>query len=117
MLILVFTYLTAVKFTEPEPDRSKFPRVQFGSRSGANLAIVEGAPKFQRFMVATFLWESTLAGLRSFIMLYFIYSLHTLVVGSLLLGYVGVTYMVAGVASGLILPTSGDGRDSCAMDS
>ncbi len=57
----------------------------------------------QRFMVASFLWESTLAGLRPFIMLYFIYTLGaTAQTGALLLGLVGVTYMVAGLASGFL---------------
>jgi MFS family permease len=54
-------------------------------------------------MVATFLWESTLAGLRPFIMLYFIYTLGaTEQIGALLLGLVGVTYMVAALASGYL---------------
>jgi MFS family permease len=65
----------------------------------------------QRFMVATFLWESTLAGLRAFIMLYFIYSLGTTKqVGALLLGLVGVTYMVAGLLSGFLADRYGRAR-------
>jgi MFS family permease len=62
-------------------------------------------------MVATFLWESTLAGLRAFIMLYFIYALRTTEqVGALLLGLVGVTYMIAGVASGFLADKYGRSR-------
>ena len=65
----------------------------------------------QRFMVASFLWESTLAGLRPFIMLYFIHSLHTSEqAGGLLLGLVGVTYMVAGLASGYLADRYGRSR-------
>jgi MFS family permease len=46
---------------------------------------------------------ATLAGLRPFMMLYFIYTLgSTTQVGALLFGLVGVTYMVAAVASGYL---------------
>jgi UMF1 family MFS transporter len=57
----------------------------------------------RRFMIATFLWESTLAGLRPFMMLYFKYTLGSSTqIGALLFGLVGVTYMVAAVASGYL---------------
>ena len=62
-------------------------------------------------MIAAFLWESTLAGLRPFIMLYFIKTLgSTEQTGALLLGLVGVTYMVAGVASGYLADKFGRTR-------
>ncbi len=58
----------------------------------------------QRFMVATFLWESTLAGLRPFMMLYFTQDprLRRPRSARLLFGLVGVTYMVAALASGYL---------------
>ncbi|MFH0915582.1 MAG: MFS transporter, partial [bacterium] len=95
VLIMVFTYLTVVKIQEPEPELSRLPprqgilgelrRIWLSTRQSKDI---------QRFMVASFLWESTLAGLRPFIMLYFIYSLGaTAQVGALLLGLVGITYM------------------------
>ena len=104
LLILVFTYLIVVKIHEPEPERVYRP-----PREGlwVELKRIWNSTKeykgIQRFMVATFLWESTVAGLRAFIMLYFTITLGaTEQVGALLLGLVGVTYMVAGVASGYL---------------
>jgi MFS family permease len=104
ILIMVFTYLTVLKIHEPEPELSRLPR-----REGilSELRRIWQSTRqnkgIQRFLVANFLWESTLAGLRPFIMLYFIYSLGaTAQVGALLLGLVGVTYMVAGLASGFL---------------
>ena len=104
LLIMVFTYLTVVKIREPEPEFSQLPsrpslmeevkRVWQSTRQNRSI---------QRFMVASFLWESTLAGLRPFILLYFTKSLGaTEQVAGLLLGLVGVTYMVAGLASGFL---------------
>jgi len=104
LLILVLTYLTVMHVDEPEPERVYRP-----SRKGpwGEVARIWSSTRehkdIQRFMVATFLWESTLAGLRAFIMLYFYYSLGaTYQVGALLLGLVGVTYMVAGIVSGYL---------------
>lgn len=104
LLILVLTYLTVMHVEEPKPDRIyrsshrglwvEMTRIWSSTREHRDI---------QRFMVATFLWESTLSGLRSFIMLYFYYSLGaTYQVGALLLGLVGVTYMVAGIISGYL---------------
>lgn len=112
VLIMVFTYLTVVKIHEPEPEFSLLPprlsirgevkRIWYSTRQNKGI---------QRFMLASFLWESTLAGLRPFIMLYFIYSLGaTAQVGALLLGLVGVTYMVAGLASGFLADKYGRSR-------
>ena len=112
VLIMVFTYLTVVKIQEPEPELSRLPprqgilgelkRIWRSTRQSKDI---------QRFMVASFLWESTLAGLRPFIMLYFIYSLGaTAQVGALLLGLVGITYMVAGLASGFLADKYGRSR-------
>jgi MFS family permease len=104
LLIMVFTYLTVVKIHEPEPERSLLPPRQgiWGEIKRIWQSTRQNKP-IQRFLVASFLWESTLAGLRPFIMLYFIHTLgSTEQVGALLLGMVGVTYMVAGVASGYL---------------
>ena len=103
-LIMLFTYLTVVKIGEPEPETIFRPE-----RPGILVEIkriwrstIENKP-IRRFMVATFLWESTLAGLRPFMMLYFINTLgSTTQVGALLFGLVGVTYMAAAVASGYL---------------
>ena len=104
VLILGLTYWTVNKVQEPEPDRSALP-----AREGLVAEVrriwhsIRQYKEIQRFMVATFLWESTLAGLRPFIMLYFTHSLGVSVrTGALLLGLVGVTYLVAALASGFL---------------
>jgi MFS family permease len=103
-LMIAFTYLTVSRFQEPEPVASAVPQAQGLREVMRNVWVTTRANKsIQRFMVATFLWESTLAGLRAFIMLFFIYTLHASTqVGALLLGLVGVTYMVAGLVSGYL---------------
>lgn len=104
VLIMVFTYLTVSKIHEPEPDLSALPpRKGIWGELKHVWQSTRQHKSIQRFMVASFLWESTLAGLRPFIMLYFIYDLGaTSQVGALLLGLVGITYMIAGVASGFL---------------
>ena len=101
LLIMVFTYLTVRRFKEPEPEFDPTPRQGvWGEVKQVIRSTAQNKP-IQSFMIAAFLWESTLAGLRPFIMLYFINSLGASTsVGALLLGLVGVTYMIAGLASG-----------------
>jgi maltose/moltooligosaccharide transporter len=112
VLMIVLTYLTVVKFQEPEPERSHIgPRLGVWEEMKRVWRSTREYKGIQRFMVATFLWESTLAGLRAFIMLYFIYALGTTKqVGALLLGLVGVTYMVAGLLSGFLADRYGRSR-------
>lgn len=112
MLLILFTFITASEFTEPEPDMRNIPPrvglVEEGKRIWRSL---RAHPRIQRFMVATFLWESTLAGLRAFIMLYFVYALHTTTsIGADLLVLVGATYMIAGVAAGYMADRYGRSR-------
>jgi maltose/moltooligosaccharide transporter len=104
LLIMVFTYLTVVKIQEPEPEHLLLPpRASIWVEINRVWQSTRQTKGIQRFMVASFLWESTLAALRPFIMLYFIYTLGaTEQVGALLLGLVGVTYMIAGVSSGYL---------------
>jgi maltose/moltooligosaccharide transporter len=112
ILIMIFTYLTVVKIKEPEPERSLLPRREsiWVETKRVFESVRENKP-IRRFMVAAFLWESTLAGLRPFIMLYFINTLgSTEQTGALLLGLVGVTYMVAGIASGYLADRFGRSR-------
>jgi MFS family permease len=56
-----------------------------------------------RFLVANYLWEATVQGVRPFIMLFFLYVLGVEARGgALLLGWVGIAYIVGGVASGFL---------------
>jgi len=111
ILIMVFTYLTVAKIHEPVPEHNLPPRQGVWGEVKRVFTSVREDKAIQSFMVASFLWESTLAGLRPFIMLYFIYALgSTEQVGALLLGLVGVTYMVAGIASGYLADKYGRSR-------
>ncbi len=104
LMIIMFTYFTVHAFREPEPE-SFAPRVRQNVLGQLRRiwASTRQYPGIRRFMVATFLWESTLAGLRPFIMLYFHFALGaSYQTGALLLGLVGVTYMVAAVVSGYL---------------
>jgi maltose/moltooligosaccharide transporter len=112
LLIMGFTYLTVAKINEPEPDRSLLPprqgiwgevkRIWRSTRQNKDI---------QRFMVAAFLWESTLAALRPFIMLYFKFSLGSNTqVGGLVMILVGAMYMVGGIASGYLADKYGRAR-------
>jgi MFS family permease len=104
ILMMVFTYLTVTKIKEPEPERSLLPpRESIWGEMKRVFRSVRQDKAIQRFMLAAFLWESTLAGLRPFIMLYFLKNLgSTEQTGALLLGLVGVVYMVAGLLSGYL---------------
>jgi maltose/moltooligosaccharide transporter len=112
VLIMVFTYLTVTKIKEPEPERSRLPpREGIWGEVKRVLLSVRQDKAIRRFMMAAFLWESTLAALRPFIMLYFLRTLgSTEQTGALLLGLVGVTYMFAGLVSGYLADRYGRGR-------
>jgi maltose/moltooligosaccharide transporter len=105
LMIIVFTYFTVARIREPEPENAYRPVKRegpWGEIKRIWYQTMENKP-IRRFMIATFLWESTLAGLRPFMMLYFKFTLGSSTqVGALLFGLVGVTYMVAAVASGYL---------------
>ena len=104
LLIMILTYFMVRRIKEPEPEIVyRPPRQNILGELKTIWVSTRKHPGIQRFMMATFLWESTLAGLRPFIMLYFTRSLGaTEQVGALLLLLVGVTYMVAALASGYL---------------
>jgi MFS family permease len=112
VLIMLFTYLTVLKIREPEPDPYPLPpRGGIGGEMARIWRSIHRDRGIQRFMVASFLWESTLAGLRPFVLLYFINSLRASPqIGGLLFGLVGVTYMVAGLLSGFLADRYGRSR-------
>lgn len=105
LLIVFSTYFTVRGTREPEPELSSWARTKEGflAQLKSLWLSTKEYPGIRRFMVATFLWESTLAGLRPFIMWYFLLTLGaTVQTGALLLTLVGVTYMVAALASGYL---------------
>ncbi|MBN1629343.1 MAG: MFS transporter [Thermoleophilia bacterium] len=112
LLILIFTYFTVVRVKEPEPDRSLIPPRQGIWGELKRIAASTWADKrIRQFMVAAFLWESTLAGIRPFVVLYFKKALGaTEQTGALLLGLVGVTYVVAGLVGGYLSDKYGRSR-------
>jgi MFS family permease len=104
LIIVLSTYFTARAFAEPEPDVFARPPRQDVITQLKNIWIsTRKYPGIRRFMVATFLWESTLAGLRPFIMFYFHFTLGaSYQTGGLLMILVGATYMIAALASGYL---------------
>jgi MFS family permease len=104
LMIILFTYYTVSRIREPEPEQVFRPDTRGALAEVRRIwrQTIENKP-IRRFMVATFLWESTVAGLRPFMMLYFTVTLgSSFQVGALLYGLVGVTYMVAAIASGYL---------------
>jgi MFS family permease len=112
VMIMMFTYLTVTKVQEPEPDRSPMSARQGMWREiGRIFSSTWHDKNIRRFMVAAFLWESTLGGLRPFIILYFTESLGASEeAGPLLLALVGVVYVVAGLLSGYLADKYGRSR-------
>jgi MFS family permease len=104
LLIMVVTYVTVSKVHEPRGVSSEHP--EHGSLWGdmTRLWRATWANKpIRRFMVAAFLWEGTLAGLKPFILRYFQDSLGaSIYMSGLLFVEVGVVYLVAGLASGYL---------------
>jgi MFS family permease len=112
LIILMLTYITVTKINEPEPDRSSLP-----PRQGIGSEIVRVFRSMRQdrgiwpFMLSVFLWESTLAGLRPFLWLYFNRSLKASDnMWLLLLAMVGVTYVVAGLLGGYLADKFGRTR-------
>jgi MFS family permease len=104
VLVMLFTYVTVSKVTEPRPavvERQEHVSlwsevVRLGRATWANKRI-------RRFMVAAFLWEGTLAALRPFIVFYFTETLRaSFNMSGLILVEVGVVYLVAGLVSGYL---------------
>jgi MFS family permease len=112
VFIMVMTYLTVTKIREPEPVRSELPaRLGIWAEMKRIWRSTKEDKRIRRFMVAAFLWESTLAGLRPFIVFYFVVSLGASYnTSALLLGLVGVVYMVAGLISGYLADKYGRSR-------
>jgi maltose/moltooligosaccharide transporter len=104
LMILVLTYITVTNIQEPEPDRSALPpREGIWTEVRRVFRSVRQDKGIWPFLTAVFLWESTLAGVRPFIVLYFRRALGAPAeVWPLLLGLLGVTYVVAGLLGGYL---------------
>ncbi len=112
VMIMVVTYVTVTRIKEPEPDRSSLPPSQHVWTDVVRVFKLMGRDKgIWPFMIAVFLWESTLAGLRPFILKYFEQSLGASAqVWPLLMSLVGVTYVVAGLLGGYLADRLGRTR-------
>jgi len=104
ILLLVLTYVTVSKVSETRPDNdakredsSLWHEVsRLGRSTWANKPI-------RRFMAAAFLWESTLAALKPFIVSYFTDSLGaSFNMSTVILIEVGAVYLIAGLVSGYL---------------
>jgi MFS family permease len=104
VLIMVLTYVTVTKIHEPEPDRSSLPpRQHIWTEVGRVFKVVSKDKGIWPFMISVFLWESTLAGVRPFILNYFKLTLGASAnIWPLLMALVGVTYVVAGLLGGYL---------------
>ena len=104
LMIVISTYFTVRAFEELEPEVVAKPSGQGLFAQLKNIWLsTRKYPGIRRFMVATFLWESTLAGLRPFIMFYFTETLGASTqTAGLLMTLVGATYIVAALASGYL---------------
>ena len=107
--VLLVTYYAVANIHETRPGGSagsNGARITWrGLATGAKdiWHSTRGERRIQRLLVANYLWESSIQGLRPFIMLYFLYALGVDTRGgALLLGLVGVTYVAAGLLSGFL---------------
>ncbi len=103
-LIMVVTFITVSTIKEPTPDPEEAP-VSLGFSAGLRdiASSLVGRVRIRRFLVANFLWEATISGIRPFIMLYFLYALGADTrTGALLLGVVGVVHVAAAILTGYL---------------
>jgi maltose/moltooligosaccharide transporter len=104
VLIMVTTYITVSRVNEPRVVPSEHEDHASLWAEVARLWRTTWANKpIRRFMVAAFLWEGTLAGLKPFLIRYFQDSLGaSMYMSGLIFVEVGVVYLVAGVLSGYL---------------
>ncbi|MCZ7662161.1 MAG: MFS transporter [Thermoleophilia bacterium] len=118
LFVIVVTYYVVANIHETRPTGRNSsgtaarisPRGMWGGLKDV-WRTTRGEGRIQRLLVANYLWESTIQGLRPFIMLYFLYTFGVgTKSGALLLGLVGVTYVVAGLVSGFLADRVGRRR-------
>lgn len=103
-LLLGVTGITVLTIAEAPPENSRSgPRQSVVAMLRETLETSRDEKGVHRFLVANYLWEATVQGVRPFIMLFFLYVLGVQAGGgALLLGWLGITYIVGGVASGFL---------------
>lgn len=103
-LMMGVTYVTVASIVEEPGDGIGLPAAGSFLAGLADIWRTTRREKtIVRLLAANFLWESTIQGLRPFIMLYFLYVLGAGTrMGALLLGLVGVVYVAAGMVGGFL---------------
>lgn len=103
-LLLGVTGITVLTIAEAPPrSGNSGPKQGIVAMLRETLVTSRAEKGIHRFLIANYLWEATVQGVRPFIMLFFLYVLGLQARGgALLLGWVGVTYIVGGVASGFL---------------
>ena len=103
-VLLGVTAITVLTIAEAPPQNG-----DSGPRQGIVAVIREtvvtsrAEKGIHRFLIANYLWEATVQGVRPFIMLFFLYVWGVQARGgALLLAWVGITYIIGGVSSGFL---------------
>lgn len=93
--------VSLVELTEPEPAKSTGDRL-------APFRIVRGDRDVRLFLIANTAWETTFAGMRTFVVLYVVHGLdQPLYVSSIILGAVAAGYIVAALTVGKLADRTG----------
>jgi len=111
-LMMGVTYVAVSSIVEEPADGGRLPTPRSLLSGVADIWRTTRREKaIMRFLTANFLWESTIQGLRPFIMLYFLYVLGAGTrTGAALLGLVGLVYIVAGMSGGFLADRYGRNR-------
>jgi MFS family permease len=102
LIIMVTTYLTVANVQEREPShRVSSAHMGLARELRSTWRVMRKERQVRLLLVANYLWEFTISGFRPFAMLYFLAVLGASTEqGALVLGILGGTYVVAGLASG-----------------
>jgi MFS family permease len=101
--------LVPIRVREPKRRRGRGPRIR--SHLLAPWRLVRADRTLRRFMIANTAWETTFAGMRTFVVLYIVEGLdQPLYVSSAVLGVVTVSYLVAAAVVGPFADRLGLGR-------
>ena len=103
-VLLGVTGITVLTIAEAPPHGgTSGPRQGVVAMLRETLVTSRAEKGIHRFLVANYLWEATVQGVRPFIMLFFLYVWGVQAQGgALLLAWVGITYIIGGVSSGFL---------------